>query len=176
MYTVVYWSITSCKNIILLWKAHGMCEAYYREKAGLSSGGSGLKYPMWNVGRSSLSTDKAKNMQWSVTLVHQVYRRLLLWLNVLWTVQGLDLEGIRRWQCWSWKSLSEVSCCSANATSSRSIPGTPGEGSRPRAPGRSVPVPRFILCFTQLFTHHRAGLASLKGPSAALQCVGNCNL
>lgn len=71
-----------------------MCEAYYREKAGLSSGGSGLKYPMWNVERSSLSTDKAKNMQWSVTLVHQVFRRFL-WLNVLWTVQGLDLEGIR---------------------------------------------------------------------------------
>lgn len=70
-----------------------MCEAYYREKAGVSSGGSGLKYPMWNVERSSLSTDKAKNMQWSVTLVHQVFR--LLWFNMLWTVEGLDLEGIR---------------------------------------------------------------------------------
>lgn len=45
-----------------------MCEEYNREKAGLSSGGSGVKYPMWNVERSSLSTDKAK-MQWSVTLV-----------------------------------------------------------------------------------------------------------
>lgn len=63
-----------------------MCEAYCREKAGLSSGGSGLKYPMWNVERSSLSTDKAKNVQWRVTLVG---------LNMLWAVQELDLEGIR---------------------------------------------------------------------------------
>lgn len=58
-----------------------MCEEYNREKAGLSSGGSGVKYPMWNVERSSLSSDKAK-MQWSVTLVHQVYRRFL-GLNML---------------------------------------------------------------------------------------------
>lgn len=71
-----------------------MCEAYYREKADLFSGGSGLKYPMWNVERSSLSTDKAKNMQWRVTPVHKVYRRLL-WLNMHWTAQGLDSEGIR---------------------------------------------------------------------------------
>lgn len=147
----------------LLWTAHGMCEAYYREKAGLSSGGSGLKYPMWNVERSSLSTDRAKNMQWSVTLVHQVYRRLL-WLNMLWTVQGLHLEGIRMWQCWSLKSLSEMSWCFANASSSRSLQQVPLErGAGPESQADLCPFPRFILCFTQLFTHHRPGLASLKG-------------
>lgn len=74
----------------------------------MSSGGSGLKYPLWNVERSRLSTDKAKNMQWSVTLVHQVFRRLL-WFNILWTVEGLDLEGIRIDSA-GVGHLSEMSC------------------------------------------------------------------
>lgn len=74
----------------------------------MSSGGSGLKYPLWNVERSRLSTDRAKNMQWSVTLVHQVFRRLL-WFNMLWTVEGLDLEGIRIDSAGA-GNLSEMSC------------------------------------------------------------------
>lgn len=41
-----------------------------REKAGLSLGGSGLKYTVWNVERSSLSTDKEKNTKWSMMQAH----------------------------------------------------------------------------------------------------------
>lgn len=148
----------SCKNIILLWKAHGMCEAYYRGKADLSSGGSGLKYPMWNVERSSLSTDKTKTMQWRVTLVCKVYRRLLQ-LNMPWTVQEVDLEGIRAGLCWSWKSLSAMSCSFANASSSRHIPAPTGEGCRPRVPGRCVLISQFILCFTFHTSQGRAGFS-----------------
>lgn len=108
-----------------------MCEAYYREKAGLSSGGSGLKYPMWNVERSSLSTDKA-NMQWSVTLVHQVYKRFLWW-NMLWTVQGLDLGGIRIDSAGVWNvSLKWAVVLHMQAAA--------GSFLVPRVPGRSVPV------------------------------------
>lgn len=41
-------------------------------------------------------------------------------------------------------------------------------GAGPESQADLSPFPRSVLCFTQLFTHHRAGLASLKGDSAAL--------
>lgn len=100
--------------------------------------------------------------------------RRLLWLNMLWTVQGLDLAGIR---------IDDAGVCSLSLWSEllfckcKQQQGHPWyhcRGEQAQSP-RQVLFPRLIQCFAQLFTHHRAGLASLKGQSAALQCIANCH-
>lgn len=130
-----------------------MCEAYCREKAGLSSGGSGLKYPMWNVERSSLSTDKAKNVQWRVTLVG---------LNMLWAVQELDLEGIRIDSAAVLETLklAVVSKCKQ-------------QQDHPcyhwRVPGRAVPVSQLHSVLHSASHTSQAGLASLQSETEFLE-------
>lgn len=95
---------------------------------------------------------------------HEVYRRLL-WLNMLWTVQGLDSEGIRAWLCWSLKSLSKWAVVLQMQTAGTSLVWL----ERVQAQSPRQICPRFPGWFcASLSFSHRAGLASLKGDSAAL--------